>query len=285
MTRRGRTPPLGRGRLRSLAALRRAVCVATPARRGDAPLDAARRTISRRAWPSWRSRPCARLRRRSRRGAWPRRSGPGSLLRDGGRVLVDVRFERGRSAGVDELREAGAQDRPRQPPLPDGHRAVAPGRPARGRRRRRGGRRSPRCSRRSSAASCRAPAAGHLRGRRTARTPPRLAPTSTSTAAGVTVGILSDSFDRDSAAPGRDAAEDVASGDLPGPGNPCGHRSPVDVLDDLRRRAERRRGAGDGADRPRPGPGRRRSPSQPPSTANSASPTTSGRSAAGRAPT
>lgn len=48
---------------------------------------------------------------------------------------------------------------------------------------------------------------------------------------GVSVGILSDSFDRDSTARTH-AAEDVAGGDLPGSGNPCGHPTPVDVLDD-----------------------------------------------------
>jgi hypothetical protein len=47
---------------------------------------------------------------------------------------------------------------------------------------------------------------------------------------GVEVGILSDSFD---AAPGSSEAADVASGDLPGPGNPCGRTTPVDVLQDL----------------------------------------------------
>jgi hypothetical protein len=48
---------------------------------------------------------------------------------------------------------------------------------------------------------------------------------------GATVGILSDSFDRDGAA-ATHAAGDVASGDLPGPGNPCGREGPVGVLDD-----------------------------------------------------
>ena len=48
---------------------------------------------------------------------------------------------------------------------------------------------------------------------------------------GVTVGILSDSFDTDGTAP-TDAAADVASGDLPGSGNPCGFSSPVSLLDD-----------------------------------------------------
>jgi hypothetical protein len=49
---------------------------------------------------------------------------------------------------------------------------------------------------------------------------------------GATVGVLSDSFDTDEAAP-TDAADDVASGDLPGPGNPCGRTDPVSVLEDL----------------------------------------------------
>ncbi len=48
---------------------------------------------------------------------------------------------------------------------------------------------------------------------------------------GITVGILSDSFDRDPTA-ATDAAGDVAGGDLPGPGSPCGSSAPVGVLDD-----------------------------------------------------
>jgi Subtilase family/Bacterial Ig-like domain len=49
---------------------------------------------------------------------------------------------------------------------------------------------------------------------------------------GSTVGILSDSFNTDESA-STNAADDVASGDLPGPGNPCGRTSPVSVLEDL----------------------------------------------------
>ncbi len=49
---------------------------------------------------------------------------------------------------------------------------------------------------------------------------------------GVTVGILSDSFDRDPGAVTH-AAGDVATGDLPGPGSPCGSEAPVNVLSDL----------------------------------------------------
>lgn len=50
--------------------------------------------------------------------------------------------------------------------------------------------------------------------------------------AGVTVGILSDSFDQDPGAPTH-AAQDIVSGDLPGPGNPCGHPAPVNVLENF----------------------------------------------------
>jgi hypothetical protein len=48
---------------------------------------------------------------------------------------------------------------------------------------------------------------------------------------GVKVGVLSDSFDRDTSAPTH-ASDDVASGDLPGPGNPCGHTTAVQKVDD-----------------------------------------------------
>ena len=55
--------------------------------------------------------------------------------------------------------------------------------------------------------------------------------------AGITVGVLSDSFDAATVdAVGQSladhAADDVASGDLPGPGNPYGHLTPVTVLAD-----------------------------------------------------
>jgi subtilisin family serine protease len=48
---------------------------------------------------------------------------------------------------------------------------------------------------------------------------------------GVTVGVISDSFDLNHTDP-TDAAGDVSTHDLPGPGDPCGHTSPVGVLDD-----------------------------------------------------
>lgn len=54
---------------------------------------------------------------------------------------------------------------------------------------------------------------------------------------GVTVGVLSGSFDVETFTQ-IDAADDSATGDLPGPGNPCGRTTPVQVL------AESRLGAG-----------------------------------------
>ena len=46
---------------------------------------------------------------------------------------------------------------------------------------------------------------------------------------GTKVGLVSDSFDTSSGA-ATHAAQDVLSGDLPGPGNPCGRGTPVQVL-------------------------------------------------------
>lgn len=48
---------------------------------------------------------------------------------------------------------------------------------------------------------------------------------------GVTVGVMSDTYDTNASPLG--AADDVASGDLPGPGNPLGNLEPVVVLEDF----------------------------------------------------
>lgn len=48
---------------------------------------------------------------------------------------------------------------------------------------------------------------------------------------GVKIGILSDSYDKNTSA-STSAADDIASGDLPGIGNPCLVTTPVNVLDD-----------------------------------------------------
>ena len=48
--------------------------------------------------------------------------------------------------------------------------------------------------------------------------------------AGIKVGVMSDSFN--TGTPATKAANDIATADLPGPGNPCGRTTPVQVLDD-----------------------------------------------------
>lgn len=50
---------------------------------------------------------------------------------------------------------------------------------------------------------------------------------------GVTVGVLSDSFNTAKDAPTH-AGKDIRTGDLPGPGNPCGYKTPVRVLHEYR---------------------------------------------------
>ena len=81
-----------------------------------------RPAASRRGWPSWRSHRCARSsparpggnsRPRARRAGQPAaRRKPGAC---------HVRFDHGAAAGLEALRAAGARDPQRQPPLPDGH--------------------------------------------------------------------------------------------------------------------------------------------------------------------
>jgi subtilisin family serine protease len=155
--------------------------------------------------------------------------GPGSLQRQGKRVLVDVRFERGALTRLGELRGAGARvvhtSRRYQTVTvaaePAGLRALAavPGV--------------------ESVTEVLAPivAATGCAGLVTSEGDAQLNAASTRAAfnldgAGVTVGILSDSFDRAGAA-ATHAGGDVASGDLPGPGSPCGRSEPVGILDDF----------------------------------------------------
>jgi hypothetical protein len=155
------------------------------------------------------------------------RSGPGSLLRDGGRVLVEVRFERG-DVAAGALRDAGAEivhvaTRYRTATV-----AVRPGRlPELGEINRVTGVTeviAPVVRGADCGGSVRSEGDGQLRA---VNARPGFAIDGT----GVTVGILSDSYDRDATAPTH-AGGDVASGDLPGPGSPCGSTVPVSVLDD-----------------------------------------------------
>jgi len=155
-------------------------------------------------------------------------SGPGSLLRDGDRVLVDVRFDAGAAESVVALRRAGAEivhasdryetvtvaARPADLPGIGGLAGV--------------GGVSEVLAPITRAADC----GGAVRSEGDAQLNAANARTSFGVdGSGVTVGILSDSFDRNPLAPRR-AAADVASGDLPGPGSPCGSADPVSLLDD-----------------------------------------------------
>jgi hypothetical protein len=161
--------------------------------------------------------------------------GPGSLLREGNRVLVDVRFDHGAVAGVEALRAAGAK--------------------------------VVNVSRRYQTVTVAAKPADlrEVAGvTRVAGVTEDLAPIVSATCpsgatvsegdgqlhaaearsgfdvdgSGVTVGILSDSFNQAThevfgeGPIATHAAEDAAAGDLPGSGNPCGNTIPVDVLED-----------------------------------------------------
>jgi hypothetical protein len=153
------------------------------------------------------------------------RTGPGSLVRVGNRVVVEVRFDHGAVAGIDDLRAAGAQvlgvSRRYQT-------ATVAARPAE----------LPALGGVPGAASARAPlapvTAAACKGAVTSEGDVQLGTLAAREdfgvdGSGVTVGILSDSFDRDNTA-ATDEAADVGSGDLPGPGNPCGYTEAVDVL-------------------------------------------------------
>jgi hypothetical protein len=155
--------------------------------------------------------------------------GPGSLLRAGNRVLVEARFASGGTpAGAADLRAAGAEvvdvsDRYRTVTLaamPAELPAVA----------------SVAGIEEATEVLTPVVAASECHGLVTSEGDAQLEAAKARgvfgvDGSGVSVGILSDSFDRDGAARTH-AAEDVASGDLPGSGNPCGHSMPVDVLDD-----------------------------------------------------
>jgi hypothetical protein len=155
--------------------------------------------------------------------------GAGSLLREGDRVLVNVRFDQGAAVGLSALRAAGAQivqlSRAEQTVTV----AVAPA-DLQG---------VASVNQVGSVTEVLTPllsAAASCAGAATSEGDAQLKAAEARAAfgvdgSGVTVGILSDSFDRDATAPTH-AAGDVASGDLPGSGNPCGRTAPVSLLDD-----------------------------------------------------
>jgi Subtilase family len=154
--------------------------------------------------------------------------GPGSLLRHGNRVLAEVRFEEGAAAGVEALREAGVQIIDVSPRYQTVTVAAKPeDLTALGEVARVGGV--------SEVLTPMARAVGCPGGAVVSEGDAQLNAASARAnfgvdGSGVTVGILSDSFDQDPGA-STDAAGDVLTGDLPGPGNPCGYTSPVNVLE------------------------------------------------------
>jgi hypothetical protein len=155
-------------------------------------------------------------------------SGPGSLLRQHGtdRLLVDIRVARWDSAVIARLQDAGARIVHRDAALRTVTGAVVPS---------------------ALLALSRVSGVQYM----TDIAAPQLSAVCDSTISegdqilhavqertnaavdgtGVTVGILSDSFDTWSSAPTH-AADDVTSDNLPGSTNTCGHTTPVGVLDD-----------------------------------------------------
>ena len=155
-------------------------------------------------------------------------SGAGSLLRDGGRVLAYVRFDSGLDAGVEALRAAGAEIvhvgaryatvTVAAPPalLPRLAEVAGVGAVTEAL--------APVLRAANCAGSVRSEGDGQLEAMR-AREDFSI------DGSGVTVGVLSDSFDRNAAA-ATHAGGDVGSGDLPGPGTACGSQTAVGILND-----------------------------------------------------
>jgi subtilisin family serine protease len=159
------------------------------------------------------------------------RSGPGSLVRKGNRVLVNARFGQGydASAGAGELAAAGAEVVHVSPEYGTVAVFASPGLlPALGALAGVEG---------MNPALAPIGAASNCHGLVTSEGDTQLQAAAARNAfnvegTGVTVGILSDSFDT-SPEWTTTAEDDVASGDLPGPGNPCDRTDPVAVLQDF----------------------------------------------------
>src|SRR5260221_131322 len=156
--------------------------------------------------------------------------GPGSLLREGNRVLVEVRFDHGAAAGVNDLRSAGAKIVNVSPryqtvtvaakPSELQRLSTVPGAAA-----------SEILAPITAASTC---PSGVAVSEGDAQVRAAEARTAFGVdGAGVSVGVLSDSFNRDGFAETHEG-EDVESGDLPGSGNTCpGQAMPVNTaLDD-----------------------------------------------------
>jgi hypothetical protein len=203
-------------------------------RSGDGDLSA---RLAELAKPSVRSAPPAQQAKELSLAA----EGPGSLLRDGNRVLVEVRFDRGAAAAVDDLRAAGAEIVNVSPgfqtvtvaakpseltkltavPLVSAATEVL----------------SPFVS--ESTCPSGAVVSEGEKQLHAGKDPGEAREVFGVDGSGVTVGILSDSFNQateaaDGSGPiATRKSKDVANGDLPGFANTCeGEQTPVEILDD-----------------------------------------------------
>lgn len=155
-------------------------------------------------------------------------SGPASLVRRGGRIVTEVRFRRGTAAGAAELRAEGAEVLDVSPRYATVTAAAPPAE-------------LPALAKGPGVAAVTEVLSPIIRGvdcGGLVRSEGDLqldVPSARASwgvdGSGVTVGILSDSFDRSEEAVTH-AAGDVHSGDLPGPGSPCGSQQGVGVLSD-----------------------------------------------------
>ena len=194
-------------------------------RRWSGPLAAG--ALSR-AWPSWPSPRCARAPGAAGGAARLAASGPGSLLREGDRVLVDVRFgQRRRCRRRRRCARAGARILHVSRRYQTVTVAVDPGRPARAGRRSPGSRRSARPgAARLRAVDC---AGARMRGRLSEGDRQLRADDARSRLRGRRqrghrrhpLRLLRPATERPAAAAATHAADDVASGDLPGPATPA----------------------------------------------------------------
>ena len=157
-------------------------------------------------------------------------AGPGSLLREGNRVLVEVHFDRGAAAGADDLRAAGAGVVNVSRSYQTVTVAARPGELKRISEVPRIAAATEVLTPITSASTC--PSGAVVSEGDVQLRADEARSTFGVDGSGVTVGVLSDSFDRNGGAV-TDASDDVTSGDLPGAANTCsGQSTPVDVLDD-----------------------------------------------------
>jgi hypothetical protein len=171
--------------------------------------------------------------------------GPGSLLRDGNRVLVEVRFEQNAAAAVDDLRAAGAEVVDVSPNLQTVTVAAKPSELTNLSAVPQVAAASEVLTPFTSTSTCPSGAIvsegdTQLHAKEAGEAPYEL------DGAGITVGVLSDSFNQATKAADGSGSPiatrklaDVVAGDLPGFANTCeGEQTPVEILDDSESQGE-----------------------------------------------